>query len=774
MSLIHWWPLIEDFKDYGGVSSIRSGTFEQNSYGKIGTCFKSTSPGVQTSCKLLDEWNHWEHSVSMSCWIKLNYDECNNYVKSLSYSASNNKTNGTGCVIGQTSYGGLGIYWRTSNAILSGGNVVDLNSINFYGFTRGTSGNVSTSAFTATFDEWHHLVLVADYSSKILRLYVDGSQIGGDVSYASVTAKTDVRYFGIGRSEVYGGNGPGGCLPMYVNDVRLYDHALSQAEAKELSKALVMHHTFDDILTKPTTNLLPASQQTQSNSAATINVTSGLVSGATYTLSTYITRDPACTSTNPRLTLRFFYSDGTNTSVSKYSDGGASYPKDGVERYYFITATANPAKTLTSVGGWLMDHSSGSGKKMTATRSQLEISAYPTPYTPTTRESMLVDEAGLSEVTNTRNVDLSENAASGQYSLQSNDTWIKTMSNSQYQRDITLSAWVNPASFGGDCIIIGGCYLTVTGAGKLSAYCYGKNPAGYHTGSTVMSVGTWYHLAVVWDGSTCVGYINGEQEFTKSSTGSADSSPNHLKKDIGSENGTSRKFNGLIDDVRIYHTALSADDIKDLYSAKAYITNEGDIETHQFIEKTENIITEAEFAIPAKSSAGNGKIEMRNGVMAYGLQASTYYYSGDSESSNAIFKGKFKANTQYYFDLFMDVDTMWYSGGSRYVPGGLVIRYTDGTSAEVTAQSTDGANGWKRVQYYSDPAKSIYGLGVYYYIGTKWYLRHDSGIYEVDKDNAQITSKYTAETTQVTETSFETNALIHSSGNVVGRETIEI
>jgi hypothetical protein len=179
-------------------------------------------------------------------------------------------------------------------------------------------------------------------------------------------------------------------------DIRIYDHALSPLEVKELSRALILHHSFDDISAEPTVNLLPLDQQTQSNTAATIEVTEGLVNGATYTLSTYVTRDPACTSTNPRLTLRFFYSDGTNTAVSKYNDGGTSYPKDGVERYYYITATADPAKTLTQVGGWLMDHSSGTGKKMTAARSQLEIKDHATFYTPTSRPSMINNETGLS------------------------------------------------------------------------------------------------------------------------------------------------------------------------------------------------------------------------------------------------------------------------------------------------------------------------------------------------------------------------------------------
>jgi hypothetical protein len=178
-----------------------------------------------------------------------------------------------------------------------------------------------------------------------------------------------------------------------------------------------VHYTFDDPYIEPTVNLLPLSQQTQSNTAATIEVTEGLVNGATYTLSTYVTRDPACTSTNPRLTLRFFYSDGTSTAASKYNDGGASYPKDGVERYYYITATANPAKTLTKVGGWLLDHTSGTGKKMTATRSQLEIKDHATPYTPTSRDNMLYNETGLIQPDHKANLQLIRDGSNKTYSL---------------------------------------------------------------------------------------------------------------------------------------------------------------------------------------------------------------------------------------------------------------------------------------------------------------------------------------------------------------------
>jgi hypothetical protein len=289
-------------------------------------------------------------------------------------------------------------------------------------------------------------------------------------------------------------------------------------------------------------------------------------------------------------------------------------------------------------------------------------------------------------------------------------------------------------------------------------------------------------LTVTYTPGTMVVYKNGVLAETFSHTASIAKDLNGVMR-IGRDSRTGSDygetpFYGYISDFRFYVTCLSADDVAELYKTKAYITDKGDVESHQLVEKTENLINEKDFAIPAAQTAGNGTLEMRNGIMSYGLQANTFYYGGDTtaklEQTHSIFKGKFKEGKQYYFDLYMDVDTMYYTEGKIYVPGGFVVRYTDGTSDNVIVTSTNGTSGWQHIEYYSNPAKTIYGLGVYYYIGTRWYLRHDSGTYEIDKDNAQVTSKYTVETTQITETSYQTNALIHSSGNIVGREIIEI
>lgn len=86
-------------------------------------------------------------------------------------------------------------------------------------------------------------------------------------------------------------------------------------------------------------------------------------------------------------------------------------------------------------------------------------------------------------------------------------------------------------------------------------------------------------------------YLNGVKLST---TGSNNWSSTSGYSTIGGRyNGSYQTyFTGYVDDYRVYHTLLSDTDIQNLYKTKAYITNQGDVETHQFIEgKTQAQVT---------------------------------------------------------------------------------------------------------------------------------------------------------------------------------------
>jgi len=89
-------------------------------------------------------------------------------------------------------------------------------------------------------NEWTHLVGV--FKDGVSKVYKNGVYVGeltGRAAFASDASNTC-----IGRetyaSGYFGFNGR-------INDVRIYDHALSPKEVEELAKGLVLHYKLDKI-----------------------------------------------------------------------------------------------------------------------------------------------------------------------------------------------------------------------------------------------------------------------------------------------------------------------------------------------------------------------------------------------------------------------------------------------------------------------------------------------------------------------------------------------
>lgn len=115
--------------------------------------------------------------------------------------------------------------------------------------------------------------------------------------------------------------------------------------------------------------------------------------------------------------------------------------------------------------------------------------------------------------------------------------------------------------------------------------------------TTLSAMGTeWHFIAGTYDGFSAKMYIDGVVGTAVATTGSETKTPIFYNANngifIGCEagsnadgsSGTSAYTTGLISDFRIYATALSADDIMDLYTNSAYIDKTGILYSPEFIE----------------------------------------------------------------------------------------------------------------------------------------------------------------------------------------------
>jgi Concanavalin A-like lectin/glucanases superfamily/Bacterial Ig domain len=108
--------------------------------------------------------------------------------------------------------------------------------------------------------------------------------------------------------------------------------------------------------------------------------------------------------------------------------------------------------------------------------------------------------------------------------------------------------------------------------GGLAYTMYSSNAAGrpemlvntgsdlYANGPSALAAGQWVHLAMTYDSTTLRVYVNGIEVSTASRAGTIAATTGALR--IGGNTVWGEYFSGLIDDVRIYTTALSAAQIQ--------------------------------------------------------------------------------------------------------------------------------------------------------------------------------------------------------------------
>lgn len=563
MSLIHWWPLATSslIDNITGVSLTNNNSATFTNSGKIGGAYSFSGAN---NCSLKCSWQgeNSPYQLSIGFWIKLD-----------------STWSGWGQVL---TIGKLGTSW---NDIRFG---VDIESSRIVRFTvsdgsnaTSYSGPYSTALSTGI---WYHITIT--YDNKIMKMYVDGNAVSSNFGYvSSIIPNLNACNISIGGNSSEAGE----CS---ICDVRIYDHALSQAEVKDLSKALAVHYTFDDILAEPTTNLvtgLVAGGRTTLDSTGKAITTSGedadtyfylnlsktLEAGKTYTIS--------CTGEN------IIQNSGGSGEFFQFGLQG----QGGVPQFKIYNGRSSATFTATTtqaVSRLLLDDITGA-RCLTQSKFydfQLEEKDHATPYTLNTRPSLLQNEVGFNNPITTNNITLSSDCATGSLSFSPKSSgYIEQAVQGDVTHGATASMWIkadlstNWVAFADYGSQLGfGCYSNY----GVIASVNGTNKRRVTNMSSLWKTNDWNHVVVSMSSDNTVNrcWING----TEVTYGSADYWTHTGKFTIGCRyNGSySMNFPGLIDDFRFYHTCLSDADVKDLYHTKAMISNESDILCGQVVE----------------------------------------------------------------------------------------------------------------------------------------------------------------------------------------------
>lgn len=224
MALVAHYPLNHDNKNYG-ISNVpyddTGTTFIKG--GKIGKCYYQKKTGVQPSYYM--EELDGARQFSFGMWINFDKDNAN-WSKAI--------TLGT-----RKSDGSNGDIIRMENAYTSDATKSQFGIYNSSNYSI-LEENLGACGVKTLYEEWHHFMFTTD--GILCRFYKDGIKIGECNNIGGYLS--GYVYFGSSNANTSSCN----CK---LNDIRIYNHCLSDSEIKEIYKTPILKYSFDYPLTDP-------------------------------------------------------------------------------------------------------------------------------------------------------------------------------------------------------------------------------------------------------------------------------------------------------------------------------------------------------------------------------------------------------------------------------------------------------------------------------------------------------------------------------------------
>ena len=438
---------------------------------------------------------------------------------------------------------------------------------------------------------WHHFAMVADGTN--VRFYMDGALSKTSPQRSQVSATfdgTNTFYFG-GYNDTFNG---------YYNDVRVYDHALSQKEVAELAKGMMLHIPMYAGYPGIGTNIAKSTSSTPVAYSIGQYYTRmqydtnfyGLKAGDTFTFCFKVTA-PADRGISAR--VQYYTDNDHRTSVINSNTIPA-----GTTGYTYLTSTISSSQRGYTQMELLInnpDNSLTTSATCYVSEVKLERGSVRTPWSPDASSSQFTSDYSIKDCSGyqvpigTTGTVPSVTGDSPRYGMSASFDgagaclWPIPDPINSSTREFTISVWFKTTTTSGNQCIWNGRTTRAVGIFLIGSGIR-VDDSNVNTSGSV-STNTWYHLAVTWkSGGNKVIYLNGEQKTTVAAGTLSKSNVNASigRSSSGDSLASSNYFSGQMSDFRIYATALTAAQIKELYDAPISVANTGACLAEQFTE----------------------------------------------------------------------------------------------------------------------------------------------------------------------------------------------
>lgn len=504
---------------------------------------------------------------------------------------------------------------------------------------NGTTGygiSSGTQILIQNYREWHHVGVV--YDGNNIYSYIDGvltytnEGLGGYI----------INNFHIGQT---------GAIVGVINDLRVYDTALSKLEVKEISKGLICHLPMNHC-GMGNLNMLDGTATwgnwSLSTTIPTIDEDTGVCSissssqypyyqlinidiGETYTISVDAKADENFTATNG--ILLFAYFNSSNERVS-YKWGAGNLSTEWEHKKWTIQIPDNTEIKKLSVGLRATNDKAIYLKKLKVEKGSSDTGWNCSANDMKVNELIECDTSGFGyDGTLSQSLLYNADSAVGQYSLDLTGgdckSYIRVPDYPQLENDFTWNLWVKQSSTtapthvqtvisqGRDWLSSADCGFNIFVSNGIPEIRYG-NWTETKNRNIAMSSNTTldndWHMITASINSEGIGklYVDGELKNTASTATTCAYSQATGNLIIGklsySYSSTNRyyAFNGLVDDIKLFISTLSDEDIKKLYEVKSNINKTGQIMCSNFVETniTGNFFTGDQFPTGVTGNAG--------------------------------------------------------------------------------------------------------------------------------------------------------------------------